>query len=338
MKILIITQKIDSSDPVLGFFHNWVLKLAPNFDKVSVICLEKGRFDLPENVRVYSLGKEKGRNIFKYVSRLYMYVLGLATEYDAVFVHMNEEYMVLAGFLWKILRKKVYFWRNHPKGGVFTKIGCLFANKIFATSPKTFVMRYKKAILMPVGVDVEKYKVQSAKLKGENSILSLGRISPIKNIHLMVEAAEILKGKNKEFIFDIMGDPVNKEDFEYREQLNKSGAVNFAAAVANDKAPEIYGSHKIFINMTESGSMDKTIFEAILCGCVPIVANDFFDEIFDREMISRLDAGALASKIEYWLKQGDSRFEEARTRLRKYVLENHSLNALIDGLCTEIRK
>ena len=60
MKLLIITQKVDIEDDNLGFFHRWLEKFAEKVEKLYVICLWEGKHSLPENVKVYSLGKEKG--------------------------------------------------------------------------------------------------------------------------------------------------------------------------------------------------------------------------------------------------------------------------------------
>ena len=58
MKLLIITQKVDKNDQLLGFFVSWIEKLSKKFESVLVLCLEKGEYDLPTNVKVISLGKE----------------------------------------------------------------------------------------------------------------------------------------------------------------------------------------------------------------------------------------------------------------------------------------
>jgi len=53
---------MDSSDAVLGFVHQWVSEFAKQFERISVICLERGINNPPSNVKVYSLGKESGRS------------------------------------------------------------------------------------------------------------------------------------------------------------------------------------------------------------------------------------------------------------------------------------
>ena len=71
MKLLILTQKVDKNDDVLGFFHGWILEFAKNYEKVTVICLYEGKHDLPENVKVLSLGKERGVSKLKYILNFY---------------------------------------------------------------------------------------------------------------------------------------------------------------------------------------------------------------------------------------------------------------------------
>lgn len=59
MRLLIVTQKVDRDDDLLGFFHQWICEFAKHCDFVTVICLEKGEYALPANVRILSLGKER---------------------------------------------------------------------------------------------------------------------------------------------------------------------------------------------------------------------------------------------------------------------------------------
>ena len=59
MKLLIVTQAIDSEHPILGFFHRWVEEFAKHCEHVHVICLQAGKHSLPANVTVHSLGKER---------------------------------------------------------------------------------------------------------------------------------------------------------------------------------------------------------------------------------------------------------------------------------------
>ncbi len=346
MKLLVITQKVDKNDPILGFFHNWVLKLAPNFEKINVICLGIGEYDLPENVKVYSLGKEAFENPdfyfvarLKYVWKFYKYIWGLRNEYDAVFVHMNQEYVILGWKFWKLSGKKIFLWRNHPKGNFFTDIASLVSEKVFYTSPKSYTAKFKNSFLMPVGIDTEKFKPQSENKK-RNSILSLGRISPIKNIDKLVESAVLLDQRNVDFCLDIVGDSVNPEDAQYLDILNKKaeilmakGKVNFLKAVSQEEAVRLYQKHEIFVNLTPSGSMDKTILEAICCGCVPVVSNEYYKDM-ESVIFTSSSLEDIAQNLDTVLTKKPN-IDVAS--LRQYVVENHGLNALIGKLVKEIK-
>jgi len=102
MKLLILTQKVDKNDDILGFFHRWLKEFAGRVEKLTVICLQKGEYDLPENVKVLSLGKERGVSKLGYVLNLYKYIWVLRAQYGHVFVHMNQEYVLLAGLCFMI--------------------------------------------------------------------------------------------------------------------------------------------------------------------------------------------------------------------------------------------
>ncbi|MCX6718807.1 MAG: hypothetical protein NTZ38_00260, partial [Candidatus Taylorbacteria bacterium] len=197
MRLLIITQKVDENDPVLGFFHGWIAEFSKRFKAIVVICLEKTTYELPGNVAVLSLGKEKWRSKAKYVFLLFFFSLRYFNRYDAVLVHMNEEYVVLAGWLWRLMGKKVYMWRNHHAGSTMTDIAAMFCNKVFCTSKYSYTAKYKKTVLMPVGVDMSRFNSdpenmpQSGRVK--NSILFLGRIAPVKKVDVFIEALGLLK-------------------------------------------------------------------------------------------------------------------------------------------------
>src|SRR5581483_12297211 len=90
MKLLILTQKVDKNDPVLGFFHGWLREFANHFEFITVIALGVGEYELPQNVRVLSLGKESGVSKLKYLSRFYKYIWQERKNYEKVFVHMNQ--------------------------------------------------------------------------------------------------------------------------------------------------------------------------------------------------------------------------------------------------------
>mgnify|MGYP000064714087 CR=1 FL=1 len=157
MKILVITQKVDTNDPILGFFHRWIEEFSKYYEKVCVICLKKGGHDLPPNVSIYSLGKEEGESRIKYITRFYKYIWNLRKEYDVVFVHMNQIYIVLGGILWRIWNKKIGLWYVHRQKSLSLWLSAYITNVIFTSSKESFGYQNSKVNYLGHGIDVSKY-------------------------------------------------------------------------------------------------------------------------------------------------------------------------------------
>lgn len=347
MRILICTQVMDKKDSALGFFQKWVSSLASHFEQVEVICLKEGEHSLPSNTRVHSLGKENAVgahfiNRLRYVVRFYSYVWKLRKEYDIVFVHMNQEYVLLGGLFWKLLGKKIYMWRNHYKGDVFTDIAAMFCDKIFCTSKFSYTARYKKTVFMPVGVDVDSVHMDEQIARTPRSILFLGRLDPSKNPDLLIDALSILAQRRVGFSAIFVGGP-SKTDSEYpaqlRAQVEKLGITNqvrFIGAVPNTETYRYYRSSDIFVNCSKSGMFDKTIFKAVACGCLVLATSRDFADLAGNEFIfQENDADGLAKKLNKFLDVTPAERSKLSGTLSDCI-KNHSLPVLVDRLVREI--
>lgn len=336
MRLLIVTQAIDPKDPILGFFHRWLTHLAPQFEHIEVICLVEGVHTTPKNVRVHSLGKEKGvRNRLVYAIRFLQHLWRLRGSYDAVLVHMNQEYVLLAGWWWVLSRVPIHFWRNHYAGGHFTDIAAFFCTKIYCTSRASYTAKYGKTVLMPVGVDTDFFQKSRPDIPG--SILSLGRIAPSKRIEVLIDALRLLRKRDVSFSCSIYGDAL-PHDAAYLRDLQDSAAthdipVTFHGGVSNDATPPIYSAHAMFVNLSESGMYDKTILEAAACGTMVLAASeDFAREAGESTLFT--DARSLAEKLEIFLT--DKTLRLATIEAQRSIVKEHSLKVLITRLVREI--
>lgn len=343
MKILIVTQIIDKNDPFLGFFHYWVEAFSKQFEHIHVICLKKGAHNLPSNVTVHSLGKEEGVSRFIYVTRLFTYAWGYRKEYDSVYVHMNQEYVLLVGWLWRLMGKKVTLWRNHFAGSLVTDIASLFCNKVFCTSKFSYTAKYKKTVFMPVGVSTEMFTPDQSVTRVSYSILSFVRISPAKKIEQLIEALRILKEKNIEFTTTICGDATEQhKEYEatLHTQVESAGLQNrvvFRKGIPFEKVPALYTEHDISVNQSPSGMYDKTIFEAMLCDTLALSCNENLSGAIDEMFLFKEDdIKGLADKLEKLLTLPDKERVQKARELREYAKNTHSLSRLAERLKEEL--
>lgn len=337
MKILIITQKVDQTDTVLGFFHEWISSFTSVFSKVTVICLEKGSVNLPNEVKVYSLGKENGASKFQYVLNTLKLSWRHRKDYDAVFVHMNEEYVLVAGLLWKILGKKVSLWRNHPKGSWRTRIAVVLSDVVFCTSPHSFTARFKKAVRMPVGISMKLFEKKTG--PQPRSLAYLGRISPIKNIHVFIDAIKLLPSG---YTASIVGNAVSSRDEEYLKELREQAGstsipIVFRPGVAYSETSRVMTDHEILVNLTPDGSFDKILFETMAAETLLVTSNSALRDVMPPEYFSTAEPQAVAAAIETLSNMEEEKKQHFRQAMKKYVEENHSLDALVKKVATVLQ-
>ncbi len=332
MNLLIFTQAVDVDDPVLGFFHGWLEAFAPQFAEISVVCLKEGRHTLPANVRVYSLGKERGRSRSKYVFYFFRYIWSL--RYNAVFVHMNEEYVMLGGWWWRLCGKKIVLWRNFKTGSWMTPLACRLANSLCYVSPESYTARFTHGVKMPAGIDTRLFvPPQSPATPG--SLLFLGRLDEIKRPDLFCAALEQLSSRGVNYEAHIYGDPTPGNE-EYAEALayryrGFSGA-SFLPGVPNVETPDLYRAHAIYVNLTPSGSFDKTIFEAMASGCTIVCANSGLLDVLPSEFIVSLESAAVARGLQAAIAMNVKERAELSESCRAYVEREHSLKLLAEKL------
>ena len=231
MKLLVITQILDEGDDVLGFMHGWVEEFARQSEVLDVICLKMGKYSLPQNVSVFSLGKERGCSRLKYLINFYKYIFKERKNYDAVFVHMNPEYVLLGGFLWRLLWKNIGLWYAHGYASWHLKIAEKMADIIFTSTKSGCRINSSKIKIVGQGIDVNKFRNKSRREVGiptEASgnqeifqIISVGRISPVKDYGTLISSAEILKNLGLSFKVDIVGGVGLREQEEYLSGLKK---------------------------------------------------------------------------------------------------------------------
>lgn len=341
MRLLIITQKVDKDDSYFGFFHGWLLEFARQCESVTVIGLEVGKYDLPDNVRVYSLGKESGKSRFTYVSRLWKYSWRERKNYDAVFAHMSPLYVIFGFPVWKICGKKIGMWYIHRSVDLKLRVATVLTDVVFSAVPESFRVKTSKVNFMGQAVPLEKYakpKDFPVKKRDTFKIISVGRITPIKNLDTLIEAVALLRDENISVDVDLIGEPVLAADIEYKSKLTtlvsekKVGdRIHFIGNVPNKDIAALYWQSDLSINLCPTGGLDKVVLESMAAGTPVIVSNEAFRSYFGKYasalIFKERDAKDCAQKIQAYIARSDK--AAVRDFLLKSVEEKSSLKSLI---------
>jgi len=354
MKLLILTQKLDKNDDLLGFFHGWAAEFAKHCEKATVIALGAGEYDLPGNVKVLSLGKEKAGSKFKrvgYLLKFYKYIWQERQNYDAVFVHMNKEYVILGGWYWRLLGKRIAFWYVHKQAGPGLRLAEKMANVIFTASPESFNLKSAKLKIIGHGIDLAKFSHEPEAKNNKNfKIIYVGRISQIKNQKLLIEAANILVNTRgvKNIKVDLVGGPVFENDNSYKNELTErirgsqlENFTRFSGSVPNKDLADIYAQADLSVNLSPTGGMDKAVLESMAAGLPVIAYNKTFSSLLaghDDLLLKNLEAGELAGKITELMKLLPEQRRTIGLNLRNKIIQDYGLANLINKIVDQLSR
>ena len=342
MKILIITQKVDAHDPVLGFFCRWIKEFSLHTEQVTVLCLSEGIHDLPQAIRVISLGKGRIHRLIN----LFRQIINLRNEYDVVFVHMNPEYVVVGGLIWKILSKPIALWYTHKSVTWKLRIAERLSNIVFTASHESFRLLSDKLHVMGHGIDVNQFNPVKKDLSVIFKILSAGRISPYKEYEIIIQAIALVQKKSRKGIcLDIIGTPAMSSDYKYLESLKKiveennlSTIIRFRGAISHDQLPQEFASADLFVHASKTGSLDKVLLEAMASGIPVISSSDVATNLLEDPLliIEPRNPEAFSRAI---LRMVDTSPEERSSigvKLRNSVIRNHDITTLIQKIVTDL--
>ncbi len=331
-KLLIITQKVNKDDQILGFFHRWIEEFAKHYEKVTVICLEQGIFSLPSNVKILSLGKEKKIGRIKYLFNFYKYIWQERKNYGSVFVHMNPIYIILGGLYWHLEGKKIALWYTHKQVDLKLKIAEKLTDTIFSASVESFRLPSSKLVVTGHGIDTDLFRPQDGEHE-EFVILSVGRLAKTKNHHLLIEALAHLPQMAKPWKLLIIGGAIYPEDFIYQEDLlslikkfNLEDRITMTGSILPSGMVEYYQSADLLVNLSDTGSLDKVVLEAMACGLSIVSCNEAFAKILSKDLFVEKDPTSISLAIVRALALSTN------SQNRDYIVANHNLVRLIDKI------
>lgn len=341
MRLLLLTRKIDSADSRASFVSDWLLALSKNLDRLIVLCQEAGETNgLPKNVSVYSLGKESGKSKLAQLLFLYFYFFKFLRRVDGVFAHQMPIFAILAGPWCKIFRKKLIQWYTHKSVDWRLRLANIFVDEYATASQESFRLNTKKTVhILGHGINVSRFAPISnfpASPAGRQ-ILTIGRISPSKDYESMIKAVYELKERRSDDVeLTIIGAPVGVPGLSYLaslddmvEKMSLSKQVEFIGGLPHHDTVPYLQSADLFINLSDTGSLDKAVLEAMAAGCLVLTSNTAFKSILPDELFTTKDnPRLLADKIKELLNLDEARKIEQKKKLRQAIVEHHNLKDL----------
>ncbi|HXK40858.1 MAG TPA: glycosyltransferase family 4 protein [Candidatus Paceibacterota bacterium] len=237
------------------------------------------------------------------------------------------------------MRKKLFLWYAVWRGNWKLKLAEKLVDKIFCSVPEAFPFKTSKLVTIGQGIDTDFFKPNENKSK-LNKILYLGRISPIKKIDILLRAVSELKKYQPQqynaIDIEVVGGPSNIDDEEHIDFLKKLSAelgvsekIKWSGRISHSQSATIFCEADVVVNMTPTGSFDKTMLEAMACGTLVLSSNRAWLKFFNDELQKRLlfhqdDPHDLAEKLTEILNLDETVKSELRQKLRDIIISYHS--------------
>lgn len=353
MKLLMITRKVDKDDGLAGFAYNWIKKIGEKTDRLYVICLEKGNTEgLPQDIEVTPVRQgpvkkniflRKTNDFFSF-QKLVWKNIGRA---DGIFCHMNPEYTIAVWPLAKLFNKKIISWYAHKAVTFRLRILEKMADKILTPSQESFRLKTRKLIITGHGIDTEKFKPQAKSSNEKFTIITVGRISPTKDLETLIKATAILirDFKEKNVLVEIIGSPGLKNHDSYYnsliqmvKKLNLEDHIKFRGSIPNKDIPTKLNKANLFVNLSDTGSVDKAVLEAMATEVIPLTSNIAFEKILSDEFIVKQNNfQLLAKKILNFKNKNEKELEKIKMEMRRIVKESHNLDKLAEKIISQFK-
>ena len=194
-----------------------------------------------------------------------------------------------------------------------------------------------RIIYLPNSIDVKSFYPDGE--KEDNLLLYLGRIVPVKGLHVLLASLRYVKQPTRLAIAGPIGDfKYHKGVTEQIERENKRGLHNitYLGAVTQQELMKLYRSSSVFVLPSSWEAFPMAILEALSCETpvitTPVGANS--EIVLNHKngiLVPVNDPLKLAEAINFMLENRDKRIEMGQ-KGRESVVENYSVEAIANRL------
>src|SRR5438128_8433538 len=222
---LVLNLAMDAAHPVLGHSVAWTNELARRSNHVSVITMFAGELPVEDNVTVHSLGKELGHSEPRRLLDFYRLAYRVLDERPiaACFAHMAPLFSALFAPVARRRGVPVLLWYAHSSVSPTLRIAHRLANRCVTPTPAAFRLPSSKLFVIGHGIDTERFVPPAETAPGyERTLVSVGRLSPVKRVDEMIEALAVLEGERSLGLrLEVIGAPATRGDCTYAETLRR---------------------------------------------------------------------------------------------------------------------
>ena len=353
-RLLLFNLATDADDVALGFAISWLAELAKHVAAIDVITMRVGRYALPEHVRVYSVGKEKGSSEPRRFLEFYRILFRLLRQYhyDGCFAHMMPLFAVMAAPFLRLKNIPIVLWYAHKSVTPTLRMALLFVNRVVTPSPESFRIASSKARVIGHGIDTQRFipRPQSNEENRPFTVLTVGRLSKSKRVEILIGAIALFRRQYPEMAIalNIVGTAATKADEAYVARLHQqvaqrslSDIVRFIGSVPFQDVVACYQAADGFISVSDTGSLDKAVLEAMSCGLpilVPATYAGMLGAAFASTLLIAPEPAMICERLHCLVVLSCAERRRIGAQLREIVMRDHALATISERIFQELRR
>ena len=348
MRILLINYAMDDNSPVLAGAAGIARALASKAESVHVLTEQLGPHQGALNMTVdviprwpCGVPKRFGGGFFV---NFQLWRLLKKQQCDVCFIHMAHTWAyrlapALSGM-------PVLLWYAHSSVNLSLRLAVLFSTAVVSANQESFRLPTKKAQFIGAAINIGLFQIPAQRLL-EPEILYIGRISARKRVLLMLETLVQLRQQepNIPWRLKLVGPTLTAEDKTYIAEVDSfilahglSSAVQQTGPLSLAELPALYTAPFLHLNLSETGSMDKSVMEALAAGCPVLTTNIAFKETLKDEVgmfsSSENPANLAAAIVALYHRRHRINPES----LRAIVTKDHDLNSFGEKIIEKLEQ
>lgn len=342
LRLLIFNLATDADDPVLGFATDWANALARHASAVDIVTMRVGRLAVADNVRVYSVGRERGYSRGRRLLNFYGILarLLLTHRYSACFAHMMPLFALLGGPLLRARGVPLTLWYTHRQPSAVLRGAAYWARRVVSADASSFPFPTPKLRALSHGIDTQFFTPGPQPPSSPFTVIHVARLMPIKGQETLLRAV----AGEADVAIVLVGDVLEgyPDDYKRRlrslaEELGLGNRALFTGNLPPQAVRDWYARATVAVNLSPVGLFDKAALESMSAALPTIVSNPAFDPILgEYAPLLRIAAPDDVDGLRERLRTLAAMPAEARAligqRLRERVINHHDRDALIARL------
>ncbi|MDX2157467.1 MAG: glycosyltransferase family 4 protein [Hyphomicrobiaceae bacterium] len=347
--MLLINFAMDRSSPVLPWQAAVADALVERAAAVHVVTEWLGDYVAPSRLTLDAIPR-RPLGVPRRVGGLWLAVPRVVRAIErfrpnVCFVHMAHEWCYRIGPYLRARGIPILLWYAHGAVPWKLHVSAQIATRIVTSTPEGFRIQSPKKRVIGQAIDTALFDVPADR-RPAREIVTVGRISRRKNLALLIEAMAKLVNRPELVAtrLRIVGPELTADDRVYRAELDTlvarrglEGMVGIEGPMTQPETAALYSTAALHVNVSGTGSMDKTVMEALSAGCPVVTSNVAFVETlaeFPEMLIEAPSPESLAERMAAWL---DGRFAAEPGSLRAIVKGRHDLEGYANRIVVELQ-